>query len=74
LEQAPAAFDLTALRDWFGEDVGAVRAILDEFIATAQVAVEQIVAAVAVSCFDTVTAAAHRVRGVARRSIFLSSN
>ncbi len=65
LEQAPAAFDLAALRDWFGEDVGAIRAILDEFIATAQVAVEQIATAVAVSGFAAIMVAAHRVRGAA---------
>jgi HPt (histidine-containing phosphotransfer) domain-containing protein len=65
LEQAPVAFDLAALRDWFGEDVGAIGAILDEFIATAQVAVEQIAAASAVSGFAAITAAAHRVRGAA---------
>lgn len=64
-DQAPAAFDLAALRDWFGEDVGAIRAILDEFIATARVAVEQVAAAAAVSDFPGMTAAAHRVRGAA---------
>ena len=57
---------LAALRDWFGEDVAAIRAIIDEFIATAHVAVEQIAAALAVSDFAAVTAAAaHRVRGAA---------
>ena len=65
LERAPAAFDLAALRDWFGEDVGAIRAIVDEFIATAQVAVEQIVVAVTVLDFAAITVAAHRVRGAA---------
>ncbi len=63
-----AVFDAGVLSDMFGEEKGVIAAVLETFVASMMLSMEELQAAIGVQDWAAAASLAHRVKGAARMS------